>query len=509
MKILICKKVLEVITMNSNSELLIHIKKVNKIICYILIFFTISSFIMTFLLKKPIPLIGNITLFIGAFLSILLLNKKETYEKLLMYILTITFTIYALISFPSAPSIAIAILLLMLSFCVVALYLNKLLVIIDGILVFISLLILQFLIKPVFNTPDFVPCLILIFLINLCLFFLTGWGEKLIFSAQEKETTARNLLMELEKTMDIILTSNYALNTDITNCNDNVGVVHEISTSMATTVQEITKGVVYQTESVSHINRMMKDADGKVSEITNFSKQLADVSSNAHLVVVEGSEKVDKMANQINIIGESVAKSYDTVLDLSNNMDEVNNFLLGITQISEQTNLLALNASIEASRAGESGKGFAVVADEVRKLAEQSGNTVEQINRIINKIKEKTHNALTEVNKGQVAMKEGKTYGEQVNNSFGMIQSSFNNINKYISEEISKIDNLASLFSSINIESESIASIAEEHSASTEELLATTEELNANVEILYSLLRQIKDSSDKLQSVINNNIFNV
>ncbi|ADL50920.1 methyl-accepting chemotaxis protein [Clostridium cellulovorans] len=494
--------------MNSNPELLTHVKKVNKIVSYILIFFALTSLIMTILLKKPIPLLGNISIFLGAALSIAFF-KKQGFEKKVMYIATLAFTIYALTSFPVAPSIATSILLLMLSFCIIALYLNKLLVLINGIVIFIALIILQVLVKPIFNPEDFIPSLILIIIINLCLFFLTDWGEKLIFSANEKETTARNLLMELEKTMDVILTSNYSLNSDITNCNDNVGVVHEISNSMATTVQEITKGVVGQTESVNHINRMMKEADGKVSEITNFSKQLADVSSNANQVVREGSEKVSIMANQISIIGESVSKSYETVIELSNNMDEVNNFLIGITQISEQTNLLALNASIEASRAGESGKGFAVVADEVRKLAEQSGSTVEQINKIITKIKEKTQNVLIEVNKGHTAMKEGKTYGEQVNNSFNMIQSSFNNINKFISEEISKIDNLASLFSKINMESESIASIAEEHSASTEELLATTEELNANIATIYSLLKQIKDSSDKLQNVINNNIFNV
>ena len=57
-----------------------------------------------------------------------------------------------------------------------------------------------------------------------------------------------------------------------------------------------------------------------------------------------------------------------------------------IMEITNQTHLLELNASIEAARAGEAGKGFAVVATEIGGLADQSKQTVAQIQKVTEEV---------------------------------------------------------------------------------------------------------------------------
>jgi methyl-accepting chemotaxis protein len=470
--------------------------KVNKIFTNVLIFATIATlgFTVTGVFSTYVPVT---TVFLGTVVSKILIYKRNCDNVVRLIALTAVFItlVCMMINLPQAAAT-----LGMIAICFAAIYFYKWFPIIYGLITLATMCYIQFAVYAA-EIQYFALDLIIMTFSAGTLFFLNKWGSELIQVANEKEKNASTLLSELENTMNIVDKNTVMLDKDIANSYNNLRVVHEISNSIAITIQEIIKGTISQTESVTRISESMSGSAKKISEVNAFFKQLTDVSKNTNNIVSEGYRKMNQMDEQMEIINEVSSKSFLTIQNLSKNMDEINSSLAGITQIAQQTNLLALNASIESARAGEAGKGFAVVAEEVRKLAEQSQNTVKEIDRIINQIKNQTQNVLNEAQKENTATKDGKVIVSQAGESFHQIQISFKNIDKYLLEGLDRLENAVTLFSDIRVEVEGIASVSEEHNAATEEVMATVEENNSNIDILFSSMHNIKGSSNELQSI--------
>lgn len=333
---------------------------------------------------------------------------------------------------------------------------------------------------------------------------MTKSGKSLIESVSQEGEKASQSFLELNNTMETIEKSTFTLDKDISSCHTNLQSVKNSSDIMINTVQEVVIGGTGQAESIDQIYNMINSADEKALETHKTSKQLGMISREASQIVINGSEKIRLMNNQINIISEAVTESVVTVNDLQDNITEINNFLSSIVHISQQTNLLALNASIEAARAGEAGKGFTVVAEEVRKLAEQSSNTINQINQIIDQVNTKSQSVLDKVQHGNSAVLEGKAIVKDVDISFKNIQLSFENIDEYVITVLEMVEKTTNIFGTIRKESEGMASVSEEHSAATEEMLSTMEEQNNNVNDIFNLMQELTVTSENLRGVIRN-----
>lgn len=140
------------------------------------------------------------------------------------------------------------------------------------------------------------------------------------------------------------------------------------------------------------------------TEIESAADSIATKAQNSSMIVEKISERAQKLKENAitsqraaSKIRQTIDEDMRTSMEQSKAVEKINVLTESILQITSQTNLLALNAAIEAARAGEAGKGFAVVADEIRKLAEDSKNTVNEIQDItklvVNSVQNLTHSS--------------------------------------------------------------------------------------------------------------------
>ncbi len=125
--------------------------------------------------------------------------------------------------------------------------------------------------------------------------------------------------------------------------------------------------------------------------------QVAAAAEELTAAIGEISAQVQKsstVANQASSQAESINQSMHLLVEKSNRVGEVIQF---ITNIASQINLLALNATIESARAGEAGRGFAVVASEVKNLANQTAKATEEIVQQVQSMQEATQGAVQSV----------------------------------------------------------------------------------------------------------------
>lgn len=159
----------------------------------------------------------------------------------------------------------------------------------------------------------------------------------------------------------------------------NFGMVDPVNT-VTVKVPEEEYGIPFDSISIPVTNEEGKLVAGlNVAVSTKNQQQLNKIiniiesTTNTLLATVQ---HIAAHSEELSATTEQISSNVQNAVDESTKVNEVTNFIKGI---SSQTNLLGLNASIEAARVGSAGAGFGVVADEVRKLSEETNRATKNI----------------------------------------------------------------------------------------------------------------------------------
>ncbi len=271
---------------------------------------------------------------------------------------------------------------------------------------------------------------------------------------------------------------------------------------IASSINEIANGANNQVEEIHNGINELRNLTSSIDDINNSVYQIKEQADNISNQNKAGLKTVDVLKTKFNENKSATANVNEKINILSERSSQIENITESITSIASQTSLLALNASIEAARAGEAGKGFAVVAEEIRSLAEDSSKAANNINNIINLIKQEVASAV-------LSMKEASDVVIQVDGEIVNTITVFNILKESNDIIVNLISNLNEIGRKLNENKDivissmdSIVSVSEETAASTEQISATTQEQAATYQEIHSTAAQLKLISDELTSLI-------
>lgn len=259
-------------------------------------------------------------------------------------------------------------------------------------------------------------------------------------------------------------------------------------------VDDIAQGATSQadetqkaTENVIVMGNMVQETSAKVDELIASSVKVKEANENAMDILAElrrinqkTDEYIDMITKQTDITNQSALKIGDATRV--------------IAEIAEETNLLSLNASIEAARAGEQGKGFAVVASEIQKLAEQSTESVKEIDAVINTLLADSERAVETM--GQV-----RSIIEEQNEKMSHTDKAFEQIKEGVDLSVAGMDVIASRTKELDEARVNVVDVVSSLTAIAEQNAAATEETSAAVVEVASIVTGIAEQAQALDEI--------
>ncbi len=276
----------------------------------------------------------------------------------------------------------------------------------------------------------------------------------------------------------------------------------------------------------SAMDHMGKEVDSIGANTISQSERTQDIGAQ----IMDMSQAIDVIARNVDMLVQSA----DTMKDCSSTAEEIMKELFSINEtsskaiadvrsqtdvtnqsamqirtvteiiagISSQTNLLALNASIEAARAGEQGRGFAVVADEIRDLADQSRESSEQINAIVNELIQNSNVSVDITQKVTDAFVQQTEKIRETEGVFSSLNQEIDQVDGAIRGIASEVTGLKGSKDIINDGVATLTQAAEENSVSAQETLNSMDEFKGIVE-------EYKASSGRISEVASSLVGNI
>lgn len=271
-------------------------------------------------------------------------------------------------------------------------------------------------------------------------------------------------------------------------------------TETITGIAEVTGTQAQETEAsvnqVQQLSDVVQELQTNVTRMNEQSQESVGINQQSMEIMAEVNTN---WQNELAQMSQLVTK----MNAMNTNIQNINQIITVINDISYQTNLLALNASIEASRAGESGKGFAVVATEIRKLAEQSKTSTLEIEQIIAQIQKQSQDVVAQTSRSVNGGEKQSLLIEQAITSSDEVFAHSSAVINNIATIQQATERIVAIQTVVLENLENISASTEENAAGTQEVSANAEEVLATMEEFIGHVAELQTISEGLHQLTN------
>lgn len=268
-------------------------------------------------------------------------------------------------------------------------------------------------------------------------------------------------------------------------------------------VEEFGSGAQKQLMYIEQTTAATDELSSRMDFIAEEAEATSTLSRQAFEKASDGNDKLQMTVSQMESIADTITALHQSMREMEQRSNEIDQVVDVISAIADQTSLLSLNASIEAARVGEHGKGFSIVADEVRSLAEQSAQSTQQINELIENIQHATKEAIQLMEKSQQEVVHGVYVAQETGKLFSEIRHELKTVvDKTI--EVSRFANeMESNTHAVSDTMHDIMLVSKETLSGTQTVIQRIELQMASIEEFTNSTQKLSDMADNLHEVVN------
>jgi methyl-accepting chemotaxis protein len=280
---------------------------------------------------------------------------------------------------------------------------------------------------------------------------------------------------------------------------DIIGSIHgatdelnQVSQEAREVTERSTAGAMQQKEDTDSVATAMTEMASTVRSVADNAHEAAKAARDADAQAQQGQDVVRQTIEGIRSLAEEVRSAAEAIGRVQTESDAIGQILDVIRGIAEQTNLLALNAAIEAARAGEQGRGFAVVADEVRTLAGRTQASTTEIQSMIERLQQGTHEAVGVMENGRQRAEDSEIQVQAAGEALDAITSAVSHISQMNAQIASAAEEQGRVAEEINRNVISISEVAEQTVVGAGQSSAANERVNSLAGELKELVGRFK-----------------